>query len=118
VSHTVLRASSMQYQSRPPAVTSYCHCSIDFPLIARALRLPLSGCWRSLRCRGSPVMLSQAARAFAGAAEHTLSHPVIASLEAYLKSQPSLVGGGATRSRRLGNAVSSLDGQLIRRRRR
>jgi hypothetical protein len=39
-------------------------------------------------------------------------------LEAYRKSQPSLVGGGATRSRRLGNAVSSLDGQLIRRRRR
>ena len=46
VIHTVLVLSSMQYQIRPPAVTSYCHCSISVPFTDRRSSEPLSGCWR------------------------------------------------------------------------
>ena len=40
MSQTVRLASSMQYQSRPPPVTSYCHCSISLPLTVRLPRTP------------------------------------------------------------------------------
>lgn len=49
------------------------------------------------------VIRSHATRALAGAAEQTFSQPAIASLVPYRKSQPAFVGGGAIRSRRLGN---------------
>ena len=100
MSHTVRLRSSMQYQSRPPPVTSYCHCSISAPLTVRLPRLPFSGCCRSVRWRGSVVSFSQAVRALAGAAAQTLSQPFAASLVPYRRSQPSFAGGGATRSRR------------------
>jgi len=63
VSKIVLRLSSMQYQSRPPLVTSYCHWSISSPLTVLVPRLPRSGCWRPSRWRGSDVIRSQAVRA-------------------------------------------------------
>lgn len=80
MSQTVRLASSMQYQSRPPPVTSYCHCSISFPLTVRLPRTPLRGCCRSVRSRGSAVSLSHAMRALPGAAAQTSSQPFTASL--------------------------------------
>ncbi len=50
------------------------------------------------------MIRSQAVRALAGAAAHTLSQPVTASLVAYRNSHPCLAGGGAARSRRFGIA--------------
>ena len=102
VIQTVLRSSSMQYQMRPPAVTSYCHCSSSSPFTVREPRDPFSGCWRLSRCLGSVVIRSHATRALAGAAEQTWSHPLTASLVAYRNSQPPGAGGGDTRSFRFG----------------
>jgi hypothetical protein len=106
VIQTVARSSSMQYQIRPPAVTSYCHCSISTPFIDREPSEPLSGCWRESRCRGSPVIRSHAVRALAGAAEQICSQPLTASLVENRKSQPPGAGGGATRSLRLDTSIS------------
>ncbi len=107
VSRTMRRLSSMQYQSRPAPVTSYCHCSSGSPLTTLVLNRPLSGCCRLSRCRGSVVIRSQAVRALADAAAHTFSHPDTASAVAYRKSQPPGRGGGATRSRRDGTRYSA-----------
>ena len=80
VIHTVLVLSSMQYQIRPPAVISYCHCSISVPFTDRRPSEPLSGCWRWSGRRGSWVVLSEAVRVFVGAAAQICSHPLTAPL--------------------------------------
>ncbi len=124
VIHTVRRSSSMQYQIRPPAVTSYCHCSISLPLTARVPSELFRRCCRVSTRRGSAVRRSHATRAFADAAEQICSQPDAASLVANRKSQPSLVGGGATRSLRfgtrdqLGTGTASPSASMGRRRRR
>ena len=41
-SHNVRRSTSTRYQIRPPAVTSYCHCSISSPLCIPVASLPFS----------------------------------------------------------------------------
>jgi hypothetical protein len=115
MSQTVLRSSSMQYQRRPPAVTSYCHCSIVWPDTSRVLRLPRSGCCRSDLALGFSVNLSQATREFAEAAEQTCSQPSTAALVPYRKSHPDVAGGGATRSRRFGKGQAALPGAGIER---
>jgi hypothetical protein len=80
ISHTVRRASSMQYQSLPPPVTSYCHCSRETPLTTRIPSVPFSGCCRESRWRGSVVMRSHAVRVLPGAAAQTFSQPSTADL--------------------------------------
>lgn len=47
VIQTVCRSSSMAYQTRPPPVTSSCHCSQGRPLMTFVARSCLSGAWRS-----------------------------------------------------------------------
>ena len=89
VIHTVRRSSSMQYQIRPPAVTSYCHCSMSLPLTARVPSELFRRCFVVSTRRGSAVMRSQATRAFADAAEQICSQPLTASQVANRKSQPS-----------------------------
>ena len=113
MSHTVLRSSSMQYQSLPPAVTSYCHCSIVRPETSRVPRSPRSGCWRSELALGSSVSFSQATLALAAAAVQICSHPKTAALVAYRKSHPAGAGGGETRSRRFGNAHASAGTETV-----
>ncbi|MGH9153628.1 MAG: ATP-binding protein [Acidimicrobiales bacterium] len=49
------------------------------PVTVRVLRLPFSGCWRSVLSRGSAVIFSHATRALPRAAAHTFSHPFTAS---------------------------------------
>src|SRR5680860_388562 len=88
VIHTVARSSSMQYQMRPPAVTSYCHCSISTPFTILEPSEPLRGCCRESRWRGSAVIRSHAVRALPEAAEQICPHPLTASFVANRKSQP------------------------------
>ena len=115
VIHTVRLGSSMQYQILPPAVTSYCHCSISVPFTTRRARASLRGCCRLPRFRGSAVMDSHAARALPGAAAPICAQPLAASDVAYRKSQPPGAGGGATRSLRLAIALSWLVQRRCRR---
>lgn len=109
MTHRVRLASSMQYQMRPPDVTSNCHCSISMPFTERLASRPWSGFWRVSRRRGSPVIRSHALRALLGAAEEISSQPFAASLLAKRQSQPSARGGGATRSWRLGKVLRRPD---------
>ena len=115
VIHSVRLRSSMQYQILPPAVTSYCHCSISVPFTTRRARSSLRGCCRLPRFRGSAVMDSHATRALPGAAALICAQPLTASDVAYRKSQPPGTGGGATRSLRLANALSHLVQRRCRR---
>lgn len=100
VSQTVFFSSSMQYQMRPPPVTSYCHWGISIPLAVALAKRPRKGCWRLFRRRGSVVMSSHAARTLLGTEALSCSQELATAFLANRQSHPPLRGGGATRSRR------------------
>lgn len=103
VSRTLRCLSSMQYQTRPAPVTSYCHCSSLAPLSSRVASSPLRGCWRdvaALLSRGSRESASQQSLVGPGAWLQSSSHPVAASLVAKRISHSPSRGGGATLSPR------------------
>jgi hypothetical protein len=104
VMNTTRRASSGQYQIRPAPVTSYCHCSSTFPLMARVPRSLLNLCCLLglVLSRGSRDRASHASRTGPGACRHSSSHPVAASDSPNRSSHSPPRAGGATRSPRLG----------------
>jgi hypothetical protein len=101
--HTTCRCSSGQYQTRPPAVTSYCHWSKIRPLISRVASRPRSRCWRagfSGRV-GRSVSTIHASQVLPRATRQSSSQPFAASEVANRASHPPGRAGGATRSPRL-----------------
>lgn len=88
---TIRRSPSGQYQIRPPAVTSYCHCSSVRLPIWRLPNWPRSRCCRAgfSGCAGRSVSTTHASHVLARATRQSSSHPFAAADVAKRASQPS-----------------------------
>lgn len=102
---TIFAASSGQYHTRPPPVTSYCHCSRGFPLTTLVPKACLRCVTRSglgSRLRGDLERCSHISSLRPGATVHRSSQPVAAGLSAKTRAHSPWRGGGAARSPRFG----------------
>ncbi len=102
---TVRVESSGQYQTRPPPVTSYCHCCSLVPRTSLVPRSCFNWAIREAltdRSRGSRARCSHISRMGPGACLHRSSQPAAGGFSAKTSFHSPARGGGAARSLRLG----------------